>query len=83
MRWKSQVLSEHLLYIKGVEIVYCEFKELILELAMRLKEHVESTPGKLRSLLKKFLDELFLKRLNPYIRFTETKKEEAGGAQSA
>jgi len=80
--WKRQVLSEHLVYIKGVELVYCEFKELLLELAMRLKDHVDSAPGKLRSLIKKFLDELFLKRLNPFIKFN-TEKKAAGAAGSA
>ena len=78
--WKRQVLSEHLVYIKGVELVYCEFKELLLELAMRLKEHVDSAPGKLRSLIKKFLDELFLKRLNPFIKFNIAKKAAGAGA---
>jgi len=50
---------------------------------MRLKDHVESAPGKLRSLLKKFLDELFLKRLNPYIKFTTDKEKESGKSQNA
>lgn len=36
--WAEQVLSEHLVYIKGVELVYFEFKELLLELAHRLKD---------------------------------------------
>ena len=62
-----------MVYIKGVELVYFEFKELLLELALRLKEFVESAPGKLRSLVKKFLDDLFLKRLKPYIKSISTK----------
>jgi len=36
--WGEQVLSEHLVYINGVELVYFEFKELLLELALRLKD---------------------------------------------
>lgn len=67
--WKASILSAHLLYIKGVELVYHEFKELLLELALRLKDKVDAAPGKLRSLVKKFLDELFLKRLRPLIKF--------------
>ena len=50
---------------------------------MRLKDHVESAPGKLKSLLKKFLDELLLKRLNPYIKFTTDKEKEAQPNSSA
>jgi hypothetical protein len=71
--WSKNVLSEHLVYIKGVELVYFEFKELLLELALRLKDYVDAAPGKLRSLVKKFLDELFLKRLKPYIKFVSNK----------
>jgi hypothetical protein len=67
-------LSEHLVYIKGVEIVYFEFKELLLELALRLKDQIDSAPGKLRSLIKKFLDDHLLKRLGPYIKFNMNKE---------
>jgi len=80
LKWKRQCLSEHLVYIKGVELVYTEFKELLLELAMRLKDHVDSAPGKLRSLIKKFLDELFLKRLKPFIKFNTSKVAAGTGA---
>jgi len=41
-----------------------------------LKEYVEAAPGKLRSLLKKFLDELFLKRLIPFIKYNSEKEAE-------
>ena len=81
--WERQILSEHLVYVKGVELVYFEFKELLLELALRLKDHVDSAPGKLRSLIKKFLDELFLKRLNPFIRFSAAKKAAGTGAAAS
>ena len=36
--WTQNILSEHLVYIKGVEIVYFEFKEILLELAMKMKD---------------------------------------------
>ena len=55
--------------INGVEMVYFEFKEILVELALRLKDRVDSAPGKLRSLIKKFLEEIFLKRLLPFIKF--------------
>jgi len=31
--WRKQVISEHLVYIKGTEIVFFEFIEIILDLA--------------------------------------------------
>lgn len=67
--WKNDILNAHLIHIKGCELVFHEFKELLLELALRLKDQIDSAPGKLRSLIKKFLDEHFLRRLNPYIKF--------------
>lgn len=70
------MLSEHLVYIKGVELVYYEFKELLLEIAMRLKEMLDVPAAKPRSLVKKFFDDLFLKRLNPYIKFNLSKTAE-------
>jgi hypothetical protein len=54
-----------------VELVYFEFKEVLLEIAMRLKDSINADPGKLRSLAMKFLDDLFLKRLTPYIKFNQ------------
>lgn len=66
-------MNAHIVYINGVELVYHEFKELLLELALRLKDQIDSAPGKLRSLIKKFLDEHFLRRLSPYIKFNEEK----------
>lgn len=77
--WKDNVLNEHLVYIKGVEIVYFEFKELLLELAIRLKDQIDSCPGKLRSLIKKFLDDCLLKRLGPYIKFNLDKGASGSG----
>ena len=73
--WSKQVLSEHLVYIKGVELVFHEFKELLLEIAMRLKDQLEVPVSKPRSLVKKFLDDMFLKRLIPYIKFNMTKAD--------
>ena len=42
---------------------------------MKMKEHVDAAPGKLKSLVKKFLDEMFLKRLTPYIKFNKAQTE--------
>lgn len=53
-------------------MVYHEFKELLLELAIRLKDQIDSEPGKLKSLLKKFMATLFMRRLGPFIKFSKT-----------
>jgi hypothetical protein len=31
--WMQQTLSEHVIYVKGSEIVFYEFKEILFELA--------------------------------------------------
>ena len=68
--WEKDIVAEHLLYVKGVEIVYYEFKELLLDLSITLaKQNGSFVAGKPRSTLKKFLDDNFLKRLSPYIRY--------------
>lgn len=78
--WKQNILSEHLVYIKGIEVVFFEFKEILLELAMKMKDQVDAAPGKLKSLVKKFLDEMFLKRLTPYIKFNKAQTETTAAA---
>lgn len=78
--WTQNILSEHLVYIKGVEIVYFEFKEILLELAMKMKDQVDAAPGKLKSLVKKFLDDMFLKRLTPYIKFNKAQTDTSTAA---
>jgi hypothetical protein len=70
-------VNQHLAFIQGVEIVYHEFKEIILELSLRLKDKIDAEPGKFRKLVKKFLDELFLKRLLPFIKINLAKKANA------
>ncbi len=61
--WRKKVISEHLIYIKGVEIVFFEFKEIILALANKLRQQVDPTTGKLRVVLTKFIEEWLLRRL--------------------
>jgi hypothetical protein len=87
--WEKDIVAEHLLYVKGVEIVYYEFKELLLDLSNILAKQTNTyIAGKPRSTLKKFLEENFLKRLSPYIRFctnvaaTDDKKTAAGATRS-
>merc|ERR1711974_53906 len=71
--WKQDIINEHMVFITGIEVTYQEFKEILLELALKLQDQIDSQPGKLKSLMKKFLDDYFLKRLRPYIKFTTSK----------
>ena len=68
-KWKKQVVSQHLVFVRGVEIVFFEFKELILDIAMKLREIVDPKTGKSRVVLTKFIEDFILKKLNPYIKF--------------
>jgi hypothetical protein len=55
--------------VRGVEIVYFEFREILLDIAMKLREHIDNKTGKSRVVLTKFIEEFILKKLNPYIKF--------------
>lgn len=82
--WEKQLISAHLVYIKGVELVFYEFKELLLELANQIAHNTQTfVAGKPRTMLKRFLDEHFLKRLIPYIRYYRNKAAEENGTQGA
>lgn len=61
--WRKMVIAEHLIFVKGVEVVYFEFKEILLALANRLREQVDPKTGKLRVVLTKFIEEWLLRRL--------------------
>ena len=51
-------------------MIYYEFKELVLDLAnIVTKANGTFVAGKPRANLKKFLDEVFLKRLIPFVKF--------------
>lgn len=70
-KWTKQVICEHLVSLRGVELVYFEFRELIFDLAAsRLpRELVDpKKSGKVKVFLPKFLEEIFLKRLGAFIR---------------
>lgn len=80
--WRNKVISEHLIYIKGVEIVYFEFKEIILALASKLRQQVDPTTGKLRVVLTKFIEEWLLRRLQSFVKFQiPTRKVQADAAR--
>ena len=67
--WRKKVISEHIIFIKGVEIVFFEFKEIILALAHQLRSQVDPTTGKLRVVLTKFIEEWLLRRLQSFVKF--------------
>lgn len=69
-KWKKRVISEYMLNLKGAEIVFFEFKEILLELTIRLRDAVDPKTGKIRIVLTKFFDDWLLKRLQPYIKFS-------------
>ena len=71
-KWMKQVLCEHLVYLRGVEIVYFEFKEILLDLALNHLKYLldPKNTGKVKPVLTRFLDEHFLKRLGALIRFS-------------
>mmetsp|Transcript_24999 Transcript_24999/g.31227 ORF Transcript_24999/g.31227 Transcript_24999/m.31227 type:complete len:293 (+) Transcript_24999:1609-2487(+) len=76
--WRKKVISEHIIYLKGVEVVFFEFKEIILSLANKLRQQVDPTTGKLRVVLTKFIEEWLMRRLSSFIKFSiPTRKTQA------
>ena len=71
-----------MILIKGVEIVFFEFKEIILGLAQLLRQQVDPTTGKLRVVLTKFIEEWLLRRLNSFVKFKiPTRKVQADASR--
>lgn len=80
--WKKQVISEHLVYVKGSEIVFFEFIEIILDLANRFRETVDPTTGKFKVILTKFIEDWLLRRLQSFVKFSiPTEKEKADASR--
>ena len=54
-----KIANSHYLNIKGVELIFHEFKEAIIEIALQIKGKQVEEGGKLkvRAMLKKFIDE--------------------------
>lgn len=67
--WVQQTLSEHVIYVKGSEIVFYEFKEILFELARKLKDKIDPKTGKLSVVLKKFIEDWLLRRLTSFVKF--------------
>jgi hypothetical protein len=66
--------------VRGVEIVFFEFKELILDVAMKLRDVIDPKTGKSRVVLTKFIEDFILKKLNPYIKFNIQSGKGGSGA---
>ena len=80
--WRKKVISEHIIFIKGVEIVFFEFKEIILHMASHLRQQVDPTTGKLRVVLTKFIEEWLLRRLQSFVKFQiPTRKAQTDAAR--
>lgn len=58
-----------MVFVRGVEIVFFEFKEILLDLALKLREFIDPKTGKIKVVLTKFIEDFILKNLNPYIKF--------------
>ena len=69
-----------MVFVRGVEIVYFEFKELILDIAMKLRDFVDPKTGKSRVILTKFIEDFILQKLNPYIKFNIQPGKSGSGA---
>lgn len=61
--WRKQTISEHLVYIKGTEIVFFEFIEIVLDLANTFRQQVDPSTGKFKVILTKFIEDWLLRRL--------------------
>lgn len=68
-KWQKHVISQHLVFVRGVEVVYFEFKEILLDIAIKLRDTIDPKTGKSRVVLTKFIEDFLLKKLNPYIKF--------------
>ena len=68
-QWRSDTISSHLIYIKGVEIIFFEFKEIVLALAVKLREQVDPKTGKLKVVLTTFIEDWLMRRLSSFVKF--------------
>jgi len=67
--WHDSILSQHIMFAKGAEIIFSEFKEIIVEIAIKLKDKVDPTTGKKTVIVQKFVEDWFLRRLNSFVKF--------------
>jgi hypothetical protein len=81
--WYSDTVSKHLVYCKGVEVCFFEFKEILLAFAVKLREQIDPKTGKLKVVLTKFIEEWVLPRLQSFVKFKiPTSKHKQDAARS-
>lgn len=68
-KWQESTIAQHIMFIKGAEIIYFEFKEILYDMARKLKDQVEPKTGKMTVVLKKFIEEWLLRRLTSFVKF--------------
>jgi len=68
-QWYKDTVSKHMIYSKGVEVCFFEFKEILLAFAVRLREQIDPKTGKLKVVLTKFIEEWVLPRLQSFVKF--------------
>lgn len=69
VKWHESTISKHIMHIKGAEIVFFEFKEILFDMARKLKDQIEPKTGKMTVVLKKFIEEWLLRRLTSFVKF--------------
>jgi hypothetical protein len=69
VKWHEATISQHIMHIKGAEIVFFEFKEILFDMARKLKDQIEPKTGKMTVVLKKFIEEWLLRRLTSFVKF--------------
>ena len=62
------ITSKHMMQSRSQEIVYFEFKEILIEIALFLKEKI-GTGLKIRSLLKKLISDWIAPNIDPFIKY--------------
>ena len=68
-KWRKQVISQHLVFVRGVEVIFFEFKEILLDVALKLRDFIDPKTGKIKVVLTKFIEEFIIKKLQPYLKF--------------
>jgi hypothetical protein len=68
-KWRKQIVSQHLVFVRGVEVVFFEFKEILLDIALKIRDFIDPKTGKIKVVLTKFIEDFILKSLNPYLKF--------------
>ena len=76
------MVSQHLVFVRGVEVIFFEFKEILLDLALKLRDVVDPKTGKIKVVLSKFISDFVLSALQPYLKFNiQPGKGGAGAAR--